>query len=120
MKKRKTPKTYLGKSKKTLSDRDKAFKVLASQGFHDVFTFKALKERAASSHRGGLEENKGIGLGLGTGASTLPGPADWVLEESGMLTPAQVPVVLQGGSLVEGGGLRTLKTNLNANVPGTC
>ena len=47
---------YLGKSKKTLLRHDKARKALASQGFHDVFTFMALKERAASSRRGGLED----------------------------------------------------------------
>ena len=80
MKKRKTLKTYLGKSKKTLSCCDKACKVLASQGFHNVFTFMALNERAASSCRGGLEENESTGLRLGTGAPTVPGPADWVLE----------------------------------------
>ena len=43
--KRKTPKTYLGNSKATIARREKNRQALVSRGFHDVFTFLALKER---------------------------------------------------------------------------
>src|SRR6266404_2756810 len=41
--KRKTPRTYLGNSKKTQYRREKARKVLASKGFLSVASFMALK-----------------------------------------------------------------------------
>ena len=41
--KRKTPKTYRGNSKKTLSCRENTRKALASKGFLDIATFMALK-----------------------------------------------------------------------------
>jgi hypothetical protein len=42
------PKTYQGDSKRTLHRREVACRVLASQGYHDVFTFMALKEKEIS------------------------------------------------------------------------
>ena len=117
-KKRKTLKTYLGKLKKNQLHHDKACKVLASQGFHDVFTFMALKQRAAiCSCRGGLEDYENTGLGFGAGASAFPGPADQVLEmvwDADTSTGASaVAGGIPGGG---GGGLRILKTKSDVNA----
>ena len=43
--KRKMLKTYLGHSKATIARREKARQLLVVQGFHDIFSFIALKER---------------------------------------------------------------------------
>jgi hypothetical protein len=50
--KRKTPKTYQGNSKKTLYCREKARKALAAKGFHDVFSFMALKKKSEEKDGG--------------------------------------------------------------------
>jgi hypothetical protein len=50
--KRKTPKTYQGNSKKTLYRREKARKALAAKGFHDVFSFMALKKKSEEKDGG--------------------------------------------------------------------
>jgi hypothetical protein len=50
--KQKTPKMYLGSSMKTLQCHEKACKELASWGYHDVFSFMALKEKENVSWRG--------------------------------------------------------------------
>ena len=69
--KRRTPKTYQGNSKRTLHRREVARKVLASQGFHDVFTFMALKEKKISE-QGPSNPGDG-GLTNRSPASSLPG-----------------------------------------------
>jgi hypothetical protein len=56
--KQKTPKMYRRNSKKTLSCCEKTRKDLASCGFHDVFSFLAMKEKERASRGGILEENK--------------------------------------------------------------
>ena len=53
--KRKTPKTYLGNSKATIARREKNRQALVSRGFHDVFTFLALKERGRLASGRSLE-----------------------------------------------------------------
>ena len=53
--KRKTPKTYLGNSKATIARCEKNCQALVSWGFHDVFTFLALKERGRLARGRSLE-----------------------------------------------------------------
>ena len=43
--KQKMPKTYLGNSKKTQSCHKQSHLLLASCGFHDIFSFMAMKEK---------------------------------------------------------------------------
>ena len=56
--KRKTPKTYLRNSKKTIAQHEKACQVLASQGFHNIFSFISLKEREWLAAGRSLEHNE--------------------------------------------------------------
>ena len=53
--KRKTPKTYLGNSKATIARHEKACQALVSHGFHNVFSFLALKEKEKLARRRDLE-----------------------------------------------------------------
>ena len=53
--KRKTLKTYLGNSKATIACCEKNCQALVSRGFHNVFTFLALKERGRLASRQSLE-----------------------------------------------------------------
>ena len=53
--KRKMPKTYLGNSKATIACCEKNCQALVSRGFHNVFTFLALKERGRLASRQSLE-----------------------------------------------------------------
>ncbi|KAH9020180.1 hypothetical protein EDB85DRAFT_2153227 [Lactarius pseudohatsudake] len=84
--KRKTPKTYRGNSRMTLYHREKARKVLASEGFLDIRSFMELKERereererlsntSATADRtmsgGPMEENED-----NNEIVVLPGPVD--------------------------------------------
>jgi hypothetical protein len=93
--KRRTPKTYRGDSKRTLHRRDVARKALASRGFHDPFTFMALKEKNISQQRdpgdGGLTICSLPGrtepedeLGGHDGDGTTPGPVDCAQYGGGM------------------------------------
>ena len=67
--KRKTPKTYLGNSKATIARREKNHQALVSRGFHDVFTFLALKERgrlaSGRSLEGGEPADRPLAGGVG-------------------------------------------------------
>ena len=58
--KRKTLKTYLGHSKATIACSEKAHQSLAVQGFHDIFSFIALKEREQMAGKRSLGGGKAV------------------------------------------------------------
>ena len=107
--KKKTPKTYLGNLAKTLAHCEKARQVLASQGFHDVFSFMAMKERDKEAMRGCVELDDPSSA-VGSLAESSPvgmlvdSPVGSLLESS----PIGMLVDSRGGSLSESSPIGTL------------
>ena len=113
--KKKTPKTYLRNLVKTLAHHKKACQVLASQGFHNVFSFMAMKERDNEatwgcvklddplSAVGSLAESSPIGM-------LVDSPIGSLLE----LSPIGMLVDSCGGSLSESSPIGMLVIHMGA------
>lgn len=75
-----SPKTYCGNSKKTQSCCEKTCLTLALRGFHDVFSFLAMKEKEKATRGGSLEDNKLANLLSSEGGGGGGGRGDDELE----------------------------------------
>ena len=130
--KRKTPKTYLRNLKKTIARHKKARQVLASQGFHNIFSFISLKEREQLAGGRSLEGNKppscpssgaveeSVGLDVGAlsaidepccsspGGGTGGSLRDANMEASSLIGSSHCSLLRGGGR----GGGRCLEENL--------
>ena len=107
--KKKTPKTYLGNSAKTLARREKARQVLASQGFHDVFSFMAMKERDKEAMRGCVElDDPSSAVGSLAESSPVGMLVDSPVGSLSESSPVGMLVDSRGGSLSESSPIGTL------------